>query len=149
MRNMEYQMIIGIVIVLLCLFYWMVLKSKPKYKGYITSEDLLGSAKTRDSAKQILEKLEKENKHYYELLLIQTVSKYYLNNPESILGKTLYDAITEYRKEKESEVETKTSPTGNYEYEVNNLPRFENPPPPPKPREKIITTPDKPTLTIR
>ncbi len=147
---MEHQMIIGIVIALGCLFYWMVLKSKPiKCKGYITSEDLLGSTKTRDSAKQMLDKLEKENKHYYELLLIQTVAKYYLNNPESTLGKTLYDAITEHRKQQESELETTTRPTGNYEYEVNNFPRFENPPPPPKPREKIITTPDQPTLTIR
>jgi tRNA A22 N-methylase len=81
----------------------------------ITSEDLLGSAKTRDSAKQILEKLEKENKFYYELLLIQSVAKYYINNPQSTLGKTLYNAITEHRKQQESELETTTRPTGNYE----------------------------------
>lgn len=119
---MEYQMIIGIVIVLLCLFYWMVLKSKPikritPRKEWITSEYLLGSTKTRDSAKQILEKLEKENKFYYELLFIQTFAKYYLNNPESTLGKTLYDAITEHRKQQESELETTTRPTGNYTFD--------------------------------
>jgi len=113
------------------------------------SEDLFGSKKTRDSAVKTLDKLEEENKFYYELLLIQRVAKYYATNPESTLGKTLYEAITEHRKQKESEVETKTSPAGNYEYEVNNLPKFENPPPPPKPREKVITTPDEPTLTIR
>lgn len=126
---------------------WLLIQSSKSDR--ITSEDLLGSTKTRDSAKQILEKLEKENKFYYELLLIQSVAKYYMDNPQSTIGKTLHEAITEHRKQQESEDQTTTRPTGNYEYEVNNLPRFENPPPPPKPREKIITTPDEPTPTIR